>query len=182
MPRGRPTPAVELSSVEQQQLSELARSRSYSFSIVQRARIVLACAEGETNQAVAARFGVARNTVGKWRRRFLEQGISGLHDATRPDRPREIDDEQVMRLLTRTVEHTPDNATHWSTRRMAAAAGVSHMTVQRVWSAFALQPHRQRYFKLSNDPYFAEKVRDVIGLYLNPPDQVLVLCVDEKSQ
>src|SRR5690625_3482968 len=182
MARGRPTPPVELTLIEEQQLTELARSRSYPFSIVQRAQIVLACAEGQTNQAVADRFNVARNTVGKWRRRFLEQGVSGLHDATRPGRPREISDEQVMRLLTRTIEQTPKDATHWSTRRMAQAAGVSHMTVQRVWSTFALQPHRQRHFKLSTDPYFAEKVRDVVGLYLNPPDNALVLCVDEKSQ
>lgn len=182
MARGRPTPKIELSAVEHQQLQELARSRSYPFSIVERARIVLACADGGTNTDVARQFGINVNTVGKWRRRFIDQGIDGLHDADRPGRPREIDDERVMTLVNKTLQQEPDDATHWSTRRMAQAVGVSNATVQRIWSTFGLQPHRQRAFKLSNDPYFAEKVRDVVGLYLNPPDKALVLCVDEKSQ
>lgn len=182
MARGRPKAAVELSALEREQLSELARSRSYPFSIVQRAQLVLACAEGVSDQAVAARFGVTGTTVGKWRRRFIERGIEGLHDASRPGRPREISDERVMALINQTLQQEPADATHWSTRRMANAVGVSHMTVQRVWSAFGIQPHRQRHFKLSTDPYFAEKVRDIVGLYLNPPDKALVLCVDEKSQ
>lgn len=182
MGRGRPKSKLELSPLEKDQLHELARSRSYPFSIVQRAQIVLACAEGETDRAVAARFNVTGMTVGKWRRRFAEQGIDGLHDASRPGRPREVSDEQVMALINKTLQETPEDATHWSTRRMALATGVSHSTVQRVWSTFGIQPHRQRHFKISNDPYFAEKVRDVVGLYLNPPDKALVLCVDEKSQ
>jgi len=182
MARGRPRAPLELSAVEHEQLSGLARSRSYPFSIVQRARIVLACADGDTDKAVAERFNVTNTTVAKWRRRFTEQGIEGLHDATRPGRPREIGDEQVMELINRTLQQAPDDATHWSTRRMADSTGISKATVQRVWSAFGIQPHRQRHFKISNDPYFAEKVRDVVGLYLNPPDKALVLCVDEKSQ
>jgi putative transposase len=182
MPRGRRAPAIELSGVERQQLEELARSRSYPFAIVQRAQIVLACADGATNSDVARAFGVNVNTVGKWRRRFIEQGIDGLHDGDRPGRPRQIDDERVMALIHKTLQQQPSDATHWSTRSMARAVGVSNATVQRIWSTFGLQPHRQRTFKLSNDPYFAEKVRDIVGLYLNPPDKALVLCVDEKSQ
>ncbi|MES1956220.1 IS630 family transposase [Salinisphaera hydrothermalis] len=182
MPRGRFLPPLKLSSTEKQELTSLARSRSYPFSIVQRAQIVLACAEGLTNKAIAARLDVSPRTVSKWRQRFVTQGVAGLHDATRPGRPREIDDERVMALLNDTLQRTRKDATHWSTRRMGQAAGVSHMTVQRIWSAFAVAPHRQRHFKLSTDPYFAEKVRDVVGLYLNPPDKALVLCVDEKSQ
>lgn len=182
MPRGRPARPIELSSIERQQLEELARSRSYPFGIVQRAQTVLACADGATNSDVAREFGVNVNTVGKWRRRFIEEGIDGLHDADRPGRPREIDDERVMALINKTLQQQPDDATHWSTRSMARAVGVSNATVQRIWSTFGLQPHRQRTFKLSNDPYFAEKVRDIVGLYLNPPDKALVLCVDEKSQ
>lgn len=182
MPRGRPKAKLELDTTEHQELTALARSRSYPFSIVQRAQIVLACAEGIANREVARRFGINADTVGKWRRRFIEQGIAGLHDADRPGKPRQIDDERVMALINKTLHERPNDATHWSTRRMAAAVGVSNATVHRVWSAFAIQPHRQRYFKISNDPYFAEKVRDVVGLYLNPPDKALVLCVDEKSQ
>lgn len=182
MALGRPKAAVELSELERAQLLELARSRSYPFSIVQRAQIVLSCADGASDQAVAAQFGVTGTTVGKWRRRFIEQGLEGLHDASRPGRPRQVNDERVMALINQTLQQTPEAATHWSTRRMGEATGVSHMTVHRVWSAFGLQPHRQRHFKISTDPYFAEKVRDIVGLYLNPPDKALVLCVDEKSQ
>lgn len=182
MARGRPRPPLELSDTERHQLNELARSRSYPFSIVQRAQIVLACADSDTDKAVTEHFNVTSMTVGKWRRRFTEQGIDGLHDATRPGRPRKVADEQVMELINRTLQQAPDDGTHWSTRRMADSMGISKATVQRVWSAFGIQPHRQRHFKISNDPYFAEKVRDVVGLYLNPPDKALVLCVDEKSQ
>lgn len=182
MARGRRKPPLELSALERQQLQELARSRSYPFSIVQRAQIVLACESDCTDKAVAEHFNVSNNTVRKWRRRFIEQGIAGLHDASRPGRPREIGDDKLMELINRTLEQEPEDGTHWSTRRMAACTGISKATVQRVWSTFAIQPHRQRYFKISNDPYFAEKVRDIVGLYLNPPDKALVLCVDEKSQ
>jgi len=182
MTRGRPRAPLELSEVERQQLNELARSRSYPFSIVQRAQIVLACETHDTDKAVAERFNVTSMTVGKWRRRFTEQGVDGLHDAARPGRPREISDEQVMEVINRTLQQAPADSTHWSTRGMAKCTGVSKATVQRVWSTFGIQPHRQRHFKISNDPYFTEKVRDVVGLYLNPPDKALVLCVDEKSQ
>ena len=147
-----------------------------------RARIVLACAGGESNTELAARLGVHRNTVSLWRRRFLEFRLDGLLDEPRPGQPRKITDAQVEEVIARTLESTPRNATHWSTRSMAAEVGLTQTAVSRIWRAFGLQPHRQDNWKLSKDPLFVDKVRDVVGLYLNPPERAVVLCVDEKSQ
>ena len=183
MPRGRPRAVLTVSQPDRQQLEAVARSRSLPSGLVRRARIVLLSADGLANKEIAARLEVSEPTVGKWRRRFSEQGIQGLHDELRPGRPRSIDDERVAELINTTLHATPpQEATHWSCRTMAGQAGVSRSTVQRVWHAFGLRPHRHDYFKLSTDPFFVEKVREVVGLYLNPPDHALVLCVDEKSQ
>jgi len=135
-----------------------------------------------TNKAIAHRLGVSAPTVGTWRSRYLEHGIQGLHDELRPGRPRTISDEQIAVLIRKTLKTKPTDATHWAVRSAAGETGISKSTVQRIWKAFGLQPHRQRHFKLSTDPFFVEKVRDIIGLYLNPPDNAMVLCVDEKSQ
>jgi len=148
----------------------------------QRARIILASAEGKTNTTVAERLGVTKQMVGKWRIRFLNKRLDGLLDEPRPGTPRRLSDVEVERVLTMTLESTPKNATHWSTRSLAAACGLSRSSVHRVWRAFALAPHRSESFKLSKDPLFIDKVRDIVGLYLDPPDKALVLCVDEKSQ
>jgi transposase len=143
---------------------------------------VLACAEGITNKEAAAKLGVTIGTVGKWRQRFISQRLEGLSDEPRPGQPRKISDEDVERVIAMTLESTPADATHWSTRSMAKACGLNQTAVSRIWRAFALQPHRVETFKLSKDPYFIEKVRDVVGLYLDPPEKAVVLCVDEKSQ
>jgi transposase len=147
-----------------------------------RARIVLACAEGRDNTEVAAEVGVTHQTVGKWRRRFIDRRLDGLLDEPRPGGPRRIGDAQIEQVIVKTLESKPRDATHWSTRSMAKATGLSQSTISRIWRAFALQPHRSETFKLSSDPLFVEKVRDVVGLYLNPPEKALVLAVDEKSQ
>lgn len=182
MTMGRPKAALLLTPEQREQLESLANSRSLPAGLVQRAQIVLLSAEGRTNQEVAKRFGLANATVGKWRRRFLKNGVAGLHDELRPGRPRSISDERIARLVRRTLETKPSNGTHWSIRQMASETRLTKSTVHRIWQAFGLQPHRQRHFKLSNDPFFVEKVRDIVGLYLNPPENALVLCVDEKSQ
>src|ERR671919_2470290 len=183
MAMGRPKAELGLSEDERRQLTSLARSRSLPAGLVQRAGLVLACAEGAPNSAVAKRFGVTNATVGKWRRRFVEQRIAGLHDEVRPGKPRSIDDERIADLLTTTLHQKPkDGATHWSVRGLAAETGISKTSVHRFLQVFGLQPHRQDTFKLSTDPFFVEKLRDVVGLYLNPPDKALVLCVDEKTQ
>lgn len=182
MPRGRPLTPLVLDEQQRSDLMALSRSTSMPHGLVQRARLVLASAEGFSNKAVAQRVGLTPNVVGKWRRRFLEGGITGLHDELRPGRPRTYDDERVASLINHTLQKTPDNATHWSVRSMAQAQGVSKSTVQRWFNLFGVKPHRTRTFKLSTDPFFIEKVRDIVGLYLNPPDNAMVLCVDEKSQ
>ena len=151
-------------------------------ALSQRARIVLACAGGESNTEIGRRLGVHRNTVGLWRRRFLEYRLDGLLDEPRPGQPRKITDEKVEEVIAKTLESTPKEATHWSTRSMAAEVGLNQTAVARIWRAFGLQPHRQDTWKLSKDPLFVDKVRDVVGLYLNPPERAVVLCVDEKSQ
>jgi transposase len=143
---------------------------------------VLACANGKSNSTVAEELRLTRQTIGKWRRRFLLERLEGLHDEQRPGAPRKISDEQVERMIVKTLEEAPADATHWSTRSMAKAVGMSQATVLRIWRAFGLQPHRVETFKLSTDPYFIEKVRDIVGLYLAPPEAAIVLCVDEKSQ
>ena len=182
MPRGRQLPPVVLTDEQREQMTALSESTSMPYGLVQRARIVLACALGLTNSAVAKRLAVSPSAVGKWRRRFLERGVQGLHDELRPGRPRTYDDEKVAVLINRALQQKPDHAGAWSVRLMAEAEGVSKSTVQRWFSLFGVKPHRSDTFKLSSDPFFIEKVRDVTGLYLNPPDNAMVLCVDEKSQ
>ena len=179
---GRPRAEVGLSAEEHAQLTVLAASRSLPHAMVARAQLVLWAAQGENSTVIAERLGWSMPTVGKWRQRFVEQRIAGLHDELRPGRPRTYGDEQVAQLINRVLRSKPDNATHWSVRSVAEATGVSKSTVARYFALFGLQPHRSKSFKLSTDPFFVEKVRDVVGLYLNPPDKALVLCVDEKSQ
>ena len=173
---------VTLQPQQRRQLERLAASRSLPHAVVCRARAVLMAARGMANIAIAEKVGMTRETVGKWRKRFVQRGIGGLHDELRPGRPRTVSDEKVAALIKKTLETTPPDGTHWSCRRMAKETALSKATVQRIWSAFMLQPHRHKHFKLSNDPFFVEKVRDIVGLYLNPPDNAMVLCVDEKSQ
>jgi transposase len=174
--------AIELSDEERATLQAWTRRRTSAAALSQRARIVLACAAGESNTQVAARLGVHRNTVALWRRRFVEFRVDGLLDEARPGQPRKITDQKVEEVITKTLESTPKDATHWSTRSMAAEVGLNQTAVARIWRAFGLQPHRQETWKLSADPLFVDKVRDVVGLYLNPPERAVVLCVDEKSQ
>ena len=159
------------------------RSRElFRIPFVARAKVVLRSAEGETNTQIAERLQWTKATVGKWRKRFIDRRLAGLYDELRPGRPRTIEEERVAALLKRTLSRKPTAGTHWTVRLAAQASGISKTTVHRLFQAFAVQPHRTRSFKLSNDPFFVEKVRDVVGLYLNPPDHALVLCVDEKSQ
>jgi transposase len=172
---------LELSEIERAELQRLLRRRGVGQALAQRVRVVLACAEpGATNFGVAAALRVSRQTVMTWRRRFVEHRLEGLVEAPRSGAPRTIGDEAVERLVALTLEEAPRNATHWSTRSMARRAGMSQTAVSRIWRAFGLRPHRSETFKLSSDPAFVEKVRNVVGLYLNPPDRALVLCVDEK--
>jgi transposase len=180
--RGRPTAALVLSDEERETLTRWSRRAKSSQALAQRCRIVLGCAEGKTNQEVAAELGIWPQTVGKWRRRYLERGLDGLADEPRPGAPRKITDEQVEEVIVATLERTPKDATHWSRGSMAAESGLSKSTVGRIWRAFNLKPHQVDTFKLSTDPQFIDKVRDVVGLYLDPPEKALVLCVDEKSQ
>ncbi len=182
MPLGRPIPAVTIDARMREQLQTMTRSRSLSQALAQRAKIILLAADGLNNSTIAVQLGLSRPTVGKWRRRFLSQGLVGLYEEARPGAPRTINDEKVAALLRKTLQSRPKAGTHWTCRSLAAATGVSFATVHRLWRAFGLQPHRQKHFKLSTDPFFVEKVRDIVGLYLNPPDKAMVLCVDEKSQ
>ncbi len=173
---------LKLNPAERESLQSWARRRKSAQALAQRARAILLAADGLNNTVVAAQLGWARRTVGKWRQRFLDKGLDGLLDEPRPGTPRRVSDDEVERVITLTLESTPPDATHWSTRSMAKTCGLSHSSVQRIWKAFALQPHRSETFKLSQDPLFVEKVRDIVGLYLNPPQRALVLSVDEKSQ
>jgi transposase len=182
MARGRPKPLLMLDAEDREALERWPRRRKTAQALALRARIVLACADGQTNTAVAERLGVTPQMVGKWRQRFIERGLPGLLDEPRAGAPRRIGDDQIEALIVKTLEERPRDATHWSTRAMAASSGLSQSTVSRVWRAFGLQPHRVESWKLSSDPQFVEKVRDIVGLYLDPPDRALVLCVDEKSQ
>jgi transposase len=180
-----PMPAavtIELSDDERAQLEAWTRRRTSAQALAQRSRIVLLAADGLTNIEIAQRLGVGRPMVTKWRSRFAERRLDGLCDEPRRGRPRTITDEQVEQVIVTTLETTPKDATHWSTRSMAAQVGLSREAVGRIWRAFGLQPHRQETWKLSKDPLFVDKVRDVVGLYLNPPERAVVLCVDEKSQ
>jgi transposase len=183
MPRsGRPKAVLVLTDEEREQLSRWARRAKSSQALALRARIVLACAEGVDNKTVATQLGCAPATVGKWRARFVEARLDGLVDEPRPGRPPTITVEQVEEVIVATLESTPANATHWSRAKMAQRSGLSKSTVGRIWRAFELKPHRAEEFKLSTDPLFVEKVHDVVGLYLDPPESAVVLCVDEKSQ
>ena len=182
MRTGRPTSELVTTDEEIAALRRWARRPKSAQALALRSKIVLACAEGKSNTEVAATLQITKQTVGKWRARFVEKRLDGLVDEPRSGTPRKISDEDVERVLTLTLESTPRDATHWSTRSLAAKSGLSRSTVGRIWRAFALQPHRSETFKLSKDPLFVEKVRDVAGIYLNPPERALVLCVDEKSQ
>jgi transposase len=182
MRTGRPKAPLTLTTTEQRELDTLARRGRSAPALAQRARMVLGCARGEDNKTVARRLRVTPATVGKWRRRFLEERIAGLLDEPRPGAPRKITDDKVEDVIVRTLESTPKGATHWSTREMARATGLSAMTISRIWRAFDLQPHRVETFKLSPDPQLIEKVRDIVGLYLNPPAHAVVFCVDVKPQ
>lgn len=182
MRRGRPKKPIVLSDEERQQLNTIVNSRSLRHGLVRRARIVLLSAEGDICHNIAEAVGVSRQTVSKWHNRYLQQGLSSLHDELRPGRPRSISDEEVAMIVQKTLETKPQDGTHWTVRAVARDTQLSPPTVHRIWRAFGLQLHRQRHFKLSTDPFFVEKVRDIVGLYLNPPDKAMVLCVDEKSQ
>jgi transposase len=173
---------VTLTNDEREALERWARRPKTSQALAERARIVLACEKTLSDIDVAADLRVHRLTVGKWRRRFIAKRLDGLLDEPRPGAPRKISDAEVERVITRTLETKPRDATHWSTRSMARELGMSQSAVSRIWRAFSLQPHRSETFKLSKDPLFIEKVRDIVGLYLSPPERALVLCVDEKSQ
>jgi transposase len=182
MRTGRPKSEVKLSSEEYEQLKAWAGARSMPQGIANRMKVVLLAAQGLNSNAIAEQLEVSQATVGKWRRRFIERGIEGLHDELRPGRPRSISDEEIAQLLQKTINTKPKASTHWTCRDLAIEIGISKSTVQRIWSAFGVKPHRTRSFKLSTDPFFVEKVRDIVGLYLDPPINALVLCVDEKSQ
>ena len=174
--------AVDLTDEERAQLEAWTRRRTSAQALALRSRIVLLAADGLNNTQIAGRLGVHRNVAGKWRSRFVEHRLDGLTDEPRPGRPRTVTDAQVEEVIVKTLETTPKDATHWSTRSMAKEVGLTQSAVQRIWKAFGLQPHRQETWKLSKDPQFIDKVRDVVGLYLNPPERAVVLCVDEKSQ
>jgi transposase len=182
MARGRPLTELTLSGEDRDTLTRWVRRPKTAQALAQRAQIVLSAAEGHSNSTVAEELGVTARTVGKWRRRFTELGPDGLLDEPRPGAPRTIGDERVEAVIVKTLESKPTDATHWSTRSMAEAMGMSQASISRIWRAFGLQPHRAESFKLSTDPLFVEKVRDVVGLYLDPPERAVVLCVDEKSQ
>ena len=180
--RGRRTEPLILSEDERTYLANQVRKHRVARSFSERCRIILRCADGLTSKAVAAELEVHEHTVGKWRRRFLKGRIDGLLDEARSGRPRTIQDDQIAAVIERTLRSVPSDATHWSIRSMSAVTGFSHTTIRRIWNAFGLQPHRTQTFKLSTDPLFVDKVRDIVGLYLSPPTRALVLSVDEKSQ
>lgn len=174
--------SIKLSEAERHELEVRSRRRKIARADAMRSEIILCAADGLTNIVIAERLGVSRLTVATWRKRFAAKGLAGLSDEPRPGTPRPIGDDKIAEVVTKTLETMPTDATHWSTRSMAKASGVSVSTVHRIWQAFSLQPHRSETFKLSTDPLFVEKVRDIIGLYLTPPARALVLCVDEKTQ
>jgi transposase len=179
---GRPIAPLNLSLDERAYLERQVRRHRVPRSLSERCRVILRCADGAPSKSVASELGLHEHTVGKWRRRFLKDRVEGLLDEARPGRPRTIGDDQVAAVIERTLRSTPKDATHWSIRSMATQSGFSHTTIRRIWNAFGLQPHRSETFKLSSDPLFVDKVRDIVGLYLSPPNRALVLSVDEKSQ
>ena len=180
--RGRPVKAIEISDSEREQLEMMSRSRSLPHGLVRRAEVVLLSSQGVRTEDIATHTGFSRPTVSHWRRQFREQGLTGLYGEQRPGRPRTIEEDRVANLIQKVLDEKPKHATHWTTRSVAEATGISKSQVHRYFQLFDLQPHRTKTFKLSNDPFFVEKVRDIVGLYLNPPDNAMVLCVDEKSQ
>lgn len=180
--RGRPLSPLSVTDQERTELEELLRRRRVARADAQRAKVILLAAEGCSNEQIAERVGLSKPTVGKWRQRFLEHRLKGLSELPRSGAPRRIEDEQIEEVVQLTLESTPKAATHWSTRGMAKRVGLSRQAISRIWRAFGLQPHRTEDFTLSTDPYFVDKVRDVVGLYLDPPQNALVLCVDEKTQ
>lgn len=182
MPIGRPLTPLVLTAADRTTLEQWTRRRTTAQALALRARIILRTATGQSNTVTARELHLTKATVGKWRSRFVRDGLAGLLDEPRPGAPRQITDAHVEAVITRTLESTPRDATHWSTRSMAQATGLSQSAISRIWRAFALQPHRVETFKLSKDPLFIDKVRDIVGLYLHPPDRALVLSVDEKSQ
>ena len=182
MRTGRPKRSLTLTADEQERLQSLAHRARSQPVLARRARVILASAEGLANKIVARRVRCSPGMVNKWRSRFLQSRLEGLYDEPRPGAPRQVSDAQVEEVVIRTLESTPPAQTHWSTRGLARATGLSRMTISRIWHAFGLQPHRTESFKLSPDPLLIEKVRDIVGLYMNPPDHALVFCVDEKSQ
>src|SRR4051794_2941651 len=182
MRTGRPTKPLEVANEDREKLSMIARRPKSAQAMAMRARIVLSCGQGMSNSEVAGKLHVTGATVGKWRERYREAGLDGLLDEPRGGAPRKITDQQIEGVITKTLESIPANSTHWSTRLMAQEAGLTQNAIVRIWRAFGLQPHRVENFKFSKDPQFVEKVRDIVGLYLNPPDRAIVLCVDEKSQ
>lgn len=179
---GKSADLVVLSAADRDFLEAQLRRHKAPRSLSERCRMVLLCADGLQSKEVAERLGVHEHTVGKWRRRFVQDGLAGLSDEYRAGRPRTVSDAQVAEVIERTLNTRPKDATHWSIRSMAARSGLSHTTIRRIWSAFGLQPHRSESFKLSSDPLFVDKVQDIVGLYLSPPTRAVVLCVDEKSQ
>jgi transposase len=182
MRTGRPKRPLTLTEDEEERLQSLAHRARSQPALARRARVVLACAQGLANKAVARKLRCSLGMVGKWRYRFLKTRLEGLYDEPRPGAPRKVSDAQVEQIVVQTLESTPRAQTHWSTRGLAQATGLSRMTISRIWHAFGLQPHRTDTFKLSPDPLLIDKVRDIVGLYMNPPDHALVFCVDEKSQ
>lgn len=182
MRTGRPKTPLTLTTEEREQLVSMAHRSRSAPQLARRARLVLACASGHDNRVVARQLRVTPGTVGKWRARFVADRLAGLLDEPRPGAPRRVTDAQVEQVVVQTLEATPRGATHWSTRGMAQATGLSRMTISRIWRAFGLQPQRSETFKLSPDPLLIDKVRDIVGLYINPPEHAVVLCVDEKAQ
>ena len=182
MRTGRPKKPLEITDEDRDKLQTIARRPKSAQAMAMRARIVLCCGEGMSNSEVAHKLRITGATVGKWRERFRKQGLDGLLDEPRVGAPRKITDRQIEQVVTKTLESMPANSTHWSTRLMAAETGLSQNAIVRIWHAFGLQPHRVENFKFSTDPQFVEKVRDIVGLYLNPPDRAVVVCLDEKSQ
>jgi transposase len=182
MASGRPKTPLTLSPEEREQIQSWTRSRSIPQGLSDRMQIILLADKGHANQEISKRVGLSRASVGKWRKRFIQFGIEGLHDELRAGRPRSLSDEKIATLIQKTLNEKPKSSTHWNCRGFSAETDVSKSTVQRLWNTFGIKPHRYQTFKLSTDPFFVEKVRDIVGLYLNPPTNALVLCVDEKSQ
>ncbi|WGQ03905.1 IS630 family transposase, partial (plasmid) [Pseudomonas amygdali pv. aesculi] len=179
---GRPATVIVLSEAEKAELLRRVKQRKGAQDACVRAEIILACAEGESGNSIAQRLNVSKDVVSRWRTRFSKWGLIGLNDEHRSGRPRTISDEQVQKVVDQVLKSKPEDASHWSTRQMSRETGISPASVMRIWHAFGIKPHLEKTFKLSTDPLFVDKVQDIVGLYLNPPDRALVLCIDEKSQ